>query len=219
MKKLCIGCLSMVLVSFCTVPVWGNLVTINPYTGYYKPQFGEINQKLGDISKIEGMDLELKGGMIYGGRVGLDIGKFRLALDYGQFISETSDTRAGATISCEVKTNPAFLSIIYGASPEASVSPYIGAGIGKFFSKLTYTEKWVTNVISTSDKDDPTGYQALLGIEVIITENFALTAEGRYLWGKATFVSDAPCEYFWMGNSWECNWTGPTAAAGIEFKF
>jgi opacity protein-like surface antigen len=143
--------------------------------------------------------------MAYGAGVEYEITpNFRLRGEWAGFNTDTSDSVSyfgWGSYEGEFKlaVNAYTLSGIYRMSPEESLSPYIGAGIGQFKAKLEQGESgslppltWVSVYPPPSETGEAIGFQALMGIE-FGTEKFLLRGEARYI------SAEVEIEDFWGG--------------------
>ena len=178
--------------------------SIGGVAGYYSPNFGEINDfdERYESQDIYGVDLTFKAGTIFGITAAYDISpNLRLRGEINSFTAKTSGTgywsfgpyEKEEDIDFELTMTSLVFSGIYKFSPEETLSPYVGAGVGQFSTKvkLSGEQRWYeygslenTYTGSMSQSDTPIGFQLLGGVEYNI-ENFLLTAEIKYTTAKA----------------------------------
>lgn len=178
--------------------------SIGGVAGYYSPNFGEINDfdERYESWDIYGVDLTLKAGTIFGITAAHDISpNLRLRGEINSFTAEANDIGYWSSgpyeevsdIDFQLTMTSLVFSGIYRFSPEEPLSPYVGAGVGQFSTKVKLTEerRWYeygsledTYTTNVSQSDTPIGFQLLGGVEYSI-ENFLLAAEIKYIIAKA----------------------------------
>lgn len=168
--------------------------------GYYSPNFGKINDEIGDCGWWNNyygshFEFEFKAGMIYGLALGLDLGpRFGLRLEHNRFESKTSDNyryywgawETNWDEDFKLTVTPVILSLLYGFSPF-----HIGAGVGSFSTKVKNTWEWGDSLGgflvnsgsgAFSDSDSPIGVVLLAGLGFERDPVF-LNLEARYVVG------------------------------------
>jgi len=236
MKKVIVGFLSMVLVLLSASFAGASLKVVGD-VGYYAPNYGQINEELSVINALTGMNLHFGSGIICGIGLADEVGDLEVRLEYNAFILKIGDTYSdsytigGTTYlingmtEMELTTNPIILSLIYSFSPGASLSPYVGVGLGLFSTKLTGESRYVEYdedgvlVDAYSDKgsytDSPIGFLILAGVRKDMTKNLILRGEVRYVSAKATFTDET------VSPAWsvDCDLGGFMGSVGVEYKF
>ena len=199
---------------------------VGGFAGYYSPRFGNINEDLEEINEDLGTDLELKSGIAFGGGVEYNLspnlgvrGEYlgfnpktsdRIFEHYEDVIepwgydywTESLDFDIGANLGAFI------ISGIYRLSPCSSFSPYIGVGIGSFSSEgkveVRYRLEGEINGLVDDEREtnsetvSSTGFQALVGTDYQISDNFSLIGEARYISCEADF-EDLGTSIDWSG--------------------
>lgn len=180
--------------------------SIGGVAGYYSPNFGEVNDfdERYESWDIYGVDLTFKAGTIFGITAAYDISSnFRVRGEINSFTAKASDVGYWSgvwrwseevyDIDFELTMTSLVFSGIYRFSPEESLSPYVGAGVGQFSTKVKLSEerRWYEYGLlediyttSVSQSDTPIGFQLLGGAEYSI-ENLLLVAEIKYTIAEA----------------------------------
>lgn len=191
------------LLSFATRAT-GTDWSIGGIAGYYSPNFGEINDfdERYETWDIYGVDLTFKAGTIFGITAAYDISpNSSLRGEMNGFAAEANDIGYWSSgpygevsdIDFQLTMTSLVFSGVYRFSPEEPLSPYVGAGVGQFSTKVKLIEerRWYeygsledTYTTSVSQSDTPIGFQLLGGVEYSI-ENFLLVAEIKYTIAKA----------------------------------
>lgn len=233
MKKVMVGFLILVLLSAsfagASLKVVGNV-------GYYAPNYGQINEELSALNTLTGMSLGFNSGVIYGIGLSDEVSNLEVRFEYNSFSSKTKGAysygytigeityRYDEMLDLELTTNPIILSLTYGFSPGAPLSPYAGVGLGIFSTKLTgktvlsdYENGVLVDTYSFSDSytNSPTGLLLLAGVHKDMTKNLILKGEVRYISAKATFTDET------VSPTWsvDCDLGGLMGNVGVEYKF
>ena len=158
--------------------------------GWHSPNFGEVNDYLAHRNTIWDTDLEFEGGVMYGAAVEYEFTpNFKLRGEWNGFNSETSDSvdyvLEWYDAEYKLNVNAYTLSGIYTMSPEKSLSPYVGAGVGQFMTRFQRLETALLEgtpllTSSGSETEGPFGFQVLMGIE-FGTGILLLRGEARYI--------------------------------------
>ncbi|OIP34168.1 MAG: hypothetical protein AUK27_08260 [Deltaproteobacteria bacterium CG2_30_66_27] len=94
--------------------------------------------------------------------------------------------------------------------PAPFVEPYVGAGLGLYFSKLTEDPR--TGFSGIDDTSSNIGGYLSAGLDMWLNQRVALNFEGKYHFVEPTFQTNA-------GNDVDVNLSGWTANLGVRVAF
>lgn len=183
---------------------------------YYSPNYGDIGDRIDRINRDYGAQLKLEAGLGFGFSTGYDFEKWGLRLDGFTFEAETSSIGyiysywLSIPVNFRIRTSitPIILSAVYRVPTQSKLHPYLGAGVGKFFSEMTYTYGALGLEGEQSESDSPIGFQILGGAEYRLENRFFVCGELRYL--------SAETDYPTFVNT---DWSGVFASIGVGLKF
>ena len=94
--------------------------------------------------------------------------------------------------------------------PTPFIEPYVGAGLGLYFSKLKEDPR--TGFSGIDDTSSDIGGYLSAGIDMWLNQRVALNFEGKYHFVNPTFQTNA-------GNDVDVNMSGWTANLGVRVAF
>lgn len=176
--------------------------------GFYSPRFGEVNDALDWVNFFEGTNLGFRSGFAYGLRLNYDFYQnFRIRGEYNTFSSKTSDSSSYTygpweetydgkfelTVRSIICSGIYRFSGIHRFSSDILVSPYVGGGIGLFFTSFSYEEEWKEYYYGWyewSDRDSDSSGDTSLGLQVLggvefSRGSFSLAGEAKYIIARA----------------------------------
>jgi len=123
------------------------------------------------------------------------------------------------TQTLKLTTAPVGVTLRFVPGGRHGATPYIGGGVDVVYYEYEEFGDFIDfqdpdlNIISDDfiDKGAAFGAHAVAGLRIPINHDFAITAEGRYLWSKANMGED------FRGNKIDLG--GPSAFVGLHISF
>jgi len=220
-----------VVVVFCLIPraVEARL-NISGFFGYgYFFGFGEINDSFDEYyNSVYGTNLELGTGTAPGAEIEYRISPelvirgetFSLQCNTADSYTELSPPyTVEAYIKGEAKATSVFLSGVYKPVFDESISFYLGAGMGIFYTEVEISTRRTYYLDGARDyeeidtlrgRDNHWGFQVLGGAECRIGKNFVLQGEARILVSPSVLKEK-------IGKA--VNWDGFFLSLGVGYEF
>ena len=222
---------TVVVVTFWLIPRAAEArLNISGFFGYgYFVGFGEINDSFDEYyNSVYGTSLELGTGTAPGAEIEYRVSPelvirgetFSLQCNTADSYTELSPPyTVEAYIKGEVRATSVFLSGVYKPVFDESISFYMGAGIGIFYTELEISTRWTYYLDGAWDyekidtlrgRDNPWGFQVLGGAEYRIGKNFVLQGEAKILVSPSALKEE-------IGKA--VSWDGFFLSLGVGYKF